>query len=103
MVEGWIDKFNLLAGFDLSFEKWFMSFFNKDNHGKPILNTAHHGWVMNKIFHTRKKGLLKYFLKSHLKIFLLKLCRVWHTCRKGSLLLQKLHKSTLPNFYHCHM
>ena len=64
MVEGWIDKFNLLAGFDLSFEKWFMSFFNKDNHGKPILNTAHHGWVMNKIFHTRKKRTFKILSKK---------------------------------------
>ena len=42
----------------------------------------------------KKRFLLKKYLKNHLKIFFIKLCRFLHTHRKGSsLLLQKLCKS----------
>ena len=37
------------------------------------------------------------------QVFLLKLCGIPHTHRKGSLLLQKLYKSTLSNFHLCHL
>ena len=30
-----------------------MSFSNENNRAKLILNTAHHGWVIKKIFHSR--------------------------------------------------
>ena len=37
------------------------------------------------------------------RVFLLKLCRIPDTHRKGSLLLQKLYKSTLSKFHLCHL
>ena len=41
------------SGFDLTFKKWFVSFSNENNLAKPILNTAHHGWMIKKNFHSR--------------------------------------------------
>ena len=114
-----------------------MIFSNENNRAKLILNTAHHGWVTKKSFHSRlskialngilpfcflpfylnekhqicilcqktfiKRTVLKYCVKSHLKIFLIKVCGNPHTRRKESLLPQKLYKSTLSNFYLCHL
>ena len=37
-----------------------------------------------------------------MKMFI-ELCGIPHARRKGSLLLQKLYRSTLCNFYHCHL
>ena len=37
------------------------------------------------------------------RVFLLKLCGIPDTHRKGSLLLQKLYKSTLSKFHLCHL
>ena len=79
-------------------------FFHENNCTKLILNTTHHGWMIKKIFHSRSlktpfwkrsdlfllpkdKNALKYFVKSHLRIFLLKLHRIPHSYRRGSLLL----------------
>ena len=106
-------------------------FSNENNCAKLILNTAHHGWVQKKIFHSRlsktafnrifspfyrteklqicilyqttfiRKDCFKYCKKS-LKIFSIKLCGILHMRRKLSLLRQKIYKSSLSNFYFCH-
>ena len=41
------------AGFNLTFKILFVSFFNKNDCAKLILNTAHHGCGMKKIFLSR--------------------------------------------------
>ena len=40
------------TGFDLTFQKWFESFPNKNN-CQTDLNVSHHGWARKKIFHSR--------------------------------------------------
>ena len=40
------------TGFDLTFQKWFVSF-PYENNRKLMLSVIHHGWATNKIFHSR--------------------------------------------------
>ena len=96
----------VLAGFDLTSQKLFVSFANENN-GKTDLNVAHHVSKEN-IFYSRLRGLKQHFLpfylfknvrfasegfdkkrtvwkgcvKNHLKIFLIILCGIPYTQRK---------------------
>ena len=111
----------LISGFDLTFQKCFVSFGKKIT-SRLILNVPHYVWAMYRIFHPRSlkmalSGIFyrtekhqlyivyqKTFIKKRLykrtvwkyksEIFLIKLCRILHTPRKEApLLLWKLYKS----------
>ena len=87
----WIDlyasyksSFNIKPGFDLTFQKWFVSFPYENNH-KTDLNCVHHGYWMKKTLKYirdlrltienfyKKRIVLNNSVKNHLKIKYVKL------------------------------
>ena len=48
----WLPNFMQKTGVDLTFQKWFLSFPNKNN-CQTDLNVGHHGWARRNIFHSR--------------------------------------------------
>ena len=99
------------SGFDLTFQKWFMSFPSENNY-KTDLKFCQPWFATMKMFHSRsfktafvyrrflpfylteqlicilyqntlwKKESMKELCKNHLKIFLIKLCGILHARRK---------------------
>ena len=72
------------TGFNLTFQKWFVSF-PMENNWKKYLNVAHHGWATKKIFNFKFFKIftvLKNCVKDHLILFI-KLSRILYTSRKG--------------------
>ena len=98
------------AGFDLTFQKWFVSFPSENNY-KTDLKCCPPWLRDNEMFHSRspktvfngisylfilwnnlfvsctriflwKNDSMKELCKNHLKIFLIKLCGILHGCRR---------------------
>ena len=87
------------SGFDLTFQKCFVSFPNKNN-SKLISNIAHHGWARKKNFHSRSPTVLNdisiTFLSEQHQICAL-YYKTWRTKLNRKELNERLYTKSFEN------